>query len=168
MDQTPPSAYVTLLTKPSYLPGVLVLDHSLRSVGSRYPLVVMITPSLSEEAKNILRRRGIDMRDIQSLHPTSASGEPLFEDRFADTWTKLRYYSCVCTLAMIWWYQQGFRAIRVPCRNLVFDNIGIFCWPVISAHCIIRLRHVDQTEHGRSLRSWTCRRPDSRHVRLRL
>ncbi len=104
MDQThptPPCVYVSLLTKPSYLPGILVLDHSLRSVGSRYPLVVMVTPSLSEDARSVLRRRGIYMRDIQSLYPTSASGKPLFEDRFADTWTKLRYYLRACVLVVI-------------------------------------------------------------------
>lgn len=84
-------AYVTLLTKPSYLAGILVLDHSLRSVGSKYPLVVMVTTGLSKDARNVLERRGIDMRNIETLLPTSASGAPLFEDRFADTWSKLRY-----------------------------------------------------------------------------
>ena len=43
-------AYVTLLTAPGYLPGVLVLHECLVSVGSRFPLVVMATPSLSVEA----------------------------------------------------------------------------------------------------------------------
>ncbi|KXN89910.1 Galactinol synthase 1 [Leucoagaricus sp. SymC.cos] len=85
-------AYTTLLTKASYLPGILVLDHGLRSTGSRYPLVVMVTPTLSQDAREILKKSGIVIREINSLQPTSASGKQLFEDRFADTWTKLRAF----------------------------------------------------------------------------
>lgn len=90
MDETS-CAYATLLTKAPYLPGILVLEHGLRSVGSRYPLVVMVTPGLSQDARDVLKKRGIFTREIESLQPTSTPGTPLFEDRFADTWTKLRY-----------------------------------------------------------------------------
>jgi hypothetical protein len=84
-------AYVTLLTKASYLPGILVLDHSLRSVGSQYPLVVMVTPGLTQDARNILKLNGIVTRDVEPLNPTTASETQVYEDRFSDTWTKLRY-----------------------------------------------------------------------------
>jgi hypothetical protein len=85
------AAYVTLLTKTSYLPGVLVLEYTLRSVGSEYPLVVMATPSLLQEDRDILARRGIAVIDIQSLKPPEGLHELSAHDaRFADTWTKLR------------------------------------------------------------------------------
>jgi len=90
MAKDAPCAYVTLITTISYLPGVLVLFYSLRSTASRYPLVVMVTPSVSQDARDILTKSGIVLREIQSLYPLSASGEQLCEDRFVDTWTKLR------------------------------------------------------------------------------
>ncbi|KAJ6604775.1 nucleotide-diphospho-sugar transferase [Mycena vulgaris] len=73
------AVYVTLLTKVSYLPGALVLDYGLKETKSKYPLVVMVTPELPQEGRNVLMKRGIPMREIRSLRP----GE-------GDTWTKLR------------------------------------------------------------------------------
>lgn len=85
------ATYVTLLTKTSYLPGVLVLEYTLRSVGSEYPLVVMATPALPPETRGILARRRIKVIDIQSLQPKTGLHTLSAHDvRFADTWTKLR------------------------------------------------------------------------------
>lgn len=85
------AAYATLLTKTSYLPGVLVLEYTLRSVGSEYSLVVMATPALSQESRDILARRRITVIDIQSLQPPAGTHALSAHDaRFADTWTKLR------------------------------------------------------------------------------
>jgi len=84
-------AYVTLLTRTSYLPGVLVLDHTLRLVHSAFPLIVMATPTLPEDALGVLKRRGISIRSISSLHPPEGLHSLSPQDaRFADTWTKLR------------------------------------------------------------------------------
>ena len=60
---SPNAAYVTLLTKTSYLPGALVLDYSLRSVNSQYPLVVMATPTLPEDARALLKKKGIAIKE---------------------------------------------------------------------------------------------------------
>ena len=85
-------AFVTLLTKAAYLPGTLVLHQSLMDVGARYPLVVMVTPAVREGVREILRRRGIQMRDIDSLVPGAGKHSLAKHDtRFQDTWTKLRY-----------------------------------------------------------------------------
>ncbi|EDR15646.1 glycosyltransferase family 8 protein [Laccaria bicolor S238N-H82] len=62
-------AYVTLLTKTSYLPGVLVLHHGLRAVESKHPLVVMVTPSLPRSARDVLRKQGITLREVETLQP---------------------------------------------------------------------------------------------------
>lgn len=95
------AAFVTLLTKPSYLPGTLVLAHSLRNtpsegpqgyVGSKYPLVVMVTPQLSQDARDVLSRENTIMRDVDRLSPTEGTHKLSAHDaRFADTWNKLRY-----------------------------------------------------------------------------
>jgi len=89
---SPNAAYVTLLTKDTYLPGALVVDQCLRSVGSKYPLVVMVTPTLPQEARDVLKKKGIIMRDVAPLLPSDEVHELAPHDsRFADTWTKLRY-----------------------------------------------------------------------------
>ncbi|RPD81843.1 nucleotide-diphospho-sugar transferase [Lentinus tigrinus ALCF2SS1-7] len=89
-------AYVTLLTAPGYLPGVLVLHDCLVSIGSQYPLVVMATPSLSPEARAVVAKRGILIRDIDHLYPED--GKHVLADhdaRFRDTWTKLKAFELV-------------------------------------------------------------------------
>lgn len=84
-------AYVTLLTTTSYLAGVLVLDQCLRSVDSKYPLVVMVTASLSDQARTILRKQAIHTREVEHLLPPSEKHSlDAHDSRFADTWTKLR------------------------------------------------------------------------------
>jgi hypothetical protein len=85
-------AYVTLLTKTSYLPGVLVLHHGLRVVESKHPLVVMVTPSLPRSARDVLRKQGITLREVEMLQPREGVHVLAEHDvRFGDTWTKLRY-----------------------------------------------------------------------------
>lgn len=82
-------AWVTLLTKPSYLPGVLVVEHSLRVVHSKYPLVVMVTSGLPSKARDVLIARGIETIPVEGLDVRSRS-TAFKDERFKDTWTKLR------------------------------------------------------------------------------
>lgn len=85
------AAYVTLLTRASYLPGTLVLDYGLRATKSKYPFVVMVTPSLPDDVRDILRKRGILTREVENLQPKPGSHTLAAHDaRFADTWAKLR------------------------------------------------------------------------------
>ena len=89
------AAYATLLTRSSYLPGVLVLDRCLQAVKSKYPLVVMITPSLPVEAKDLLDKRGLKTHHVETLLPDenfnrTAHKISEHDARFKDTWTKLR------------------------------------------------------------------------------
>src|ERR1700744_3867404 len=86
------AAYVTLLTKDEYLPGTLVLDLCLKQVDSKYPFVVFATKTLSQDARDVLQRRGIHIRDIESLKPLSNAHTLAAHDaRFAETWSKLRW-----------------------------------------------------------------------------
>jgi alpha-N-acetylglucosamine transferase len=48
-------AYVTMMMRgDSYLPGALVLGYSLRKVGTKYPLICMITTDVSGKAREAL------------------------------------------------------------------------------------------------------------------
>lgn len=89
-------AYVTLLTRNSYLPAALVLNESLKGVGSKYPLVIMSTPSLPSEAREALTRQGLEIVTVNPLQPTPSTHTLSSVDaRFADTWTKLRGFGLV-------------------------------------------------------------------------
>jgi hypothetical protein len=90
MSMSGRAAYVTLLTKDSYLPGALTLEHSLKSVRSRYPLVVLVTPALPQRTRDALTRRGVLFREIQPLQPNDGPVVNEYDERFADTWSKLR------------------------------------------------------------------------------
>jgi inositol 3-alpha-galactosyltransferase len=81
-------AWVTLLTRASYLPGVLLLHYSLQRVRSIYPLVVLATPSLEPSAIAALRALSIEIIEVAPLRP--AVPVSLIAERFADTWDKLR------------------------------------------------------------------------------
>jgi hypothetical protein len=73
------------------LPGTLVLHQSLNAVGSKYPLIVMAT-ALPSDARDVLKRRGIEIIDVDTLLPEPGVHKLAEHDaRFADTWTKLRY-----------------------------------------------------------------------------
>lgn len=84
------AVYATLLTKDSYFPGVLTLERTLKSVQSRYPLVVLVTPSLPQRTRDALTRRKIQIREIAPLQPENGPALAGHDARFADTWTKLR------------------------------------------------------------------------------
>ncbi|KAF2733847.1 glycosyl transferase [Polyplosphaeria fusca] len=94
-NQLPPSSpspprkvWATLLTHPSYLPGLLTLSHSLRRHTSSYPLIALYTDALPPSAHAALDLRGIPKRRIDALKPAT---ERQYEGdaRFEDTWTKL-------------------------------------------------------------------------------
>jgi hypothetical protein len=85
------AAFVTLLTRESYLAGTLVLNYSLQSVGSKYELVVMVTPELSERVRDVLSKEKITIKEIARLDPREGSHTlAAYDSRFKDTWTKLR------------------------------------------------------------------------------
>ncbi|KAJ6519947.1 nucleotide-diphospho-sugar transferase [Mycena sanguinolenta] len=89
-------AYATLLTKVSYLAGTLVLWYGLKESQSAYPLVVMVTPELEQDARYVLDKFGIRMIEIQSLLPEDGAHKLAEADkRFHDTWTKLRAFELV-------------------------------------------------------------------------
>ncbi|KAF2669725.1 nucleotide-diphospho-sugar transferase, partial [Microthyrium microscopicum] len=88
-------AYTTLITRASYLPGVLILAHTLRK-HSKLPLIVVYTSSLSIEALRALELESklpsvnLILRKVNPLVP-SEEGK-LIAERFRDTWTKLRVF----------------------------------------------------------------------------
>lgn len=86
--------WTTLITNTAYLSGLLTLDYSLKSVGSKYPLVALYTDTFPQEGHAALDARKIPKKRIQYLLPTvekDYSNDP----RFHDCWSKLTPYSLV-------------------------------------------------------------------------
>ncbi|PWN97390.1 nucleotide-diphospho-sugar transferase, partial [Tilletiopsis washingtonensis] len=85
-------AWATLMTGEKYLPGLAVFAHSLlREHKSAYPLVVMTTGKLSEEARQCVLALGCEIREVKDLRPEVA-GTNMAYARFGDVWTKLRAF----------------------------------------------------------------------------
>lgn len=89
------SCWATLLTRTSYLAGALVMNASLIKHNSAYPLVVFATIGLPQDARDILVSQGIRVRDIEYLEPETKLELDGHDERFADTWTKLRCFEMV-------------------------------------------------------------------------
>ncbi|KAH6697030.1 glycosyl transferase family protein [Plectosphaerella plurivora] len=104
--------YTVLITNADYLPGLFTLDHSLRAVGSKYPLVALYTDSVSAEAHAAIDRRNIPKQRIEYLLPTEGrdySNDP----RFYDCWSKLTPFSLT----------QYTRVVQLDADMLVRRNI---------------------------------------------
>ncbi|KAI0175852.1 nucleotide-diphospho-sugar transferase [Hypoxylon sp. FL1284] len=101
-------AYATLITRSSYLAGVIVLaDTLLRKHRAAYPLVVLYTENLSSSAVRALElessQLNLVLHKCEPLLPPSDVKISLIAQRFEDTWTKLRVfelfdYDAVCYL----------------------------------------------------------------------
>ncbi|QDS71582.1 hypothetical protein FKW77_006073 [Venturia effusa] len=106
-SEVPNYAYTTLITRASYLAGVIILAHTLKKHGSRYPLVVLYTSTLSPNAVRALEleasKSNLVLRKCEPLLPRKEIKTLLIAKRFEDTWTKLRVfeltdYDTVCYL----------------------------------------------------------------------
>jgi alpha-N-acetylglucosamine transferase len=63
---------------------------------TNYPLVAIVTAALPESSREIIRNAGIQVKEITSLNPVSGRHElNKGQERFADTWTKLRVFELV-------------------------------------------------------------------------
>ncbi|KAG8630063.1 hypothetical protein KVT40_001682 [Elsinoe batatas] len=88
-------AYCTLITRASYLAGVILLAHSLKKHSS-HPLIVLYTPSLPASSIRALEleapKSNILLHKAEALLPRENQHVNLIAARFADTWTKLRVF----------------------------------------------------------------------------
>ena len=142
MASTPEKrAYVTLVTRPSYLTGVIILAYSLNRTKTKYPLVVLITPTLGEEATRILELEAkqnptIIISKIEPLIPREANTGSA-ASRFQDTYTKLRafqlhgqgYTKCVFLDADMAIFQcpDDLFSIALPSPNWIAANHACVC-----------------------------------------
>lgn len=90
-------AYATFITCSSCLAGVVLLAHTLHKHGSKHPLLLYYTTTLSEDAIRTLEMESnpsnMILYPVDRLVPLSGQESKLIAGGFADTWTKLRVFS---------------------------------------------------------------------------
>ncbi|KAF2159872.1 glycosyltransferase family 8 protein [Zasmidium cellare ATCC 36951] len=89
-------AYITLVTRASYLAGVVILAHTLEMRGSKYPLIVLYTDSLTDAALLALdieaKKSNLILKKCELLIPGEQHDLDIAVPRFEDTWTKIRVF----------------------------------------------------------------------------
>lgn len=144
VSEPPRYAYATLITRASYLAGVVILAHTLKKHASRYPLVVLYTSTLSENAIRSLEleapNSNIILRKCDPLLPRKDIKTLLIAKRFEDTWTKLRVfeltdYDTVC-------YLDADMAIFRPMDEIFNTVSGLPSdWLAANHVCVCNLDH---------------------------
>lgn len=90
-------AWTTLITRASYLAGVLILANTLKKTQTPYPLVVLYTSGLPDSSVRALKKEAVYSNlilvRVEALLPRSNVHVTLIAERFADTWTKLLCFS---------------------------------------------------------------------------
>lgn len=84
------TAYVTTLCNgDGYLPGIEALGSSIKATGTHHPMVLMVTPDVSDHARAALAHEGWTLRPIEPIaNPNPATMHML--PRFGAAYTKLR------------------------------------------------------------------------------
>ena len=133
-------AFVTILITEDYLPCLLVLDASLRSVRSRYPLHVLLTPNISKNVVNILDKNSISHSTLSKEidNPTNVD----IHHRWFPTYSKLAIFD----------QTQYKKIVYVDADMLVLRNIDE----------LFERAHMSATNAG----SMLPRKKDRRHLNL--
>lgn len=86
-------AWVTMITRDNYVKGVVTLAYSLLKNKSKYPLVILYTSKLSEEAQKLLKTlKNCEMKYVEPYRPECTKNIPYALPWFDEVWTKLRIF----------------------------------------------------------------------------
>lgn len=88
------NAYVTLLSSIDYLPGLLVLNESLRTSGSTYPFIVLVPKDIaSEKLKQVLREKQFIIKIIERINYNSQINNNYKNQTVLNTASKIEIFS---------------------------------------------------------------------------
>lgn len=124
-------AYITLLSTFDYLPGVMVLQESLRQVGSSYPLWVAISQRIPEDVETFLEDNGLEViRVPKHIEIPSALKEK--SGHWGNTFEKLHLFGLT----------NFEKLVYIDSDMMVLENIDeLFDKPHMSAVAAGRLVH---------------------------
>jgi glycogenin glucosyltransferase len=117
-------AYATTLTHgDAYAPGVEALGRSLRTTGTREPMVLMVTSDVPRSARARLAGQGWSLRDIAPVKNPTPAKQQLFP-RFDKVFTKLR----------AWELDEFDKVVLLDADMVVLQNIDeLFARPELGA-----------------------------------
>ncbi len=107
-----PCAWVTLLTRPFYLPGVKTLQRSLLKSNSRWPLVVMVTNDVNEDTRQQLRDIECQLYEITPIGPDPSLAHNYTFAHYSEVWNKLA----------VWTLTEFKRVVFLDADMLVIQN----------------------------------------------
>ena len=134
-------AYITLMTKEEFLPGVLILNESLRRVHSQYPLKCLITDNITEQTKKILSNANIEFIIVDKIELPSQildynnSINPLQTAGWADCLTKLhifkfeQYDKIIFCDADLLFLKNCDHCFKMPHMTAALDGEYMNLWP---------------------------------------
>lgn len=118
-------SYVTLLSSDDFLPGVIMLDWSLRTVKTQYPLLVLCSDCVSESTCKELIRRNFSYLRLEEHIPVNA--EINIEEGY-DHWSK------TFDKLYVWTLSQFDKVVFLDSDIQVIKNIDyLFDCPHMSA-----------------------------------
>lgn len=102
-DRSGVNAYATLLARPSYLAGAMLLAYTLHKHSPSTPLIILYTPDTLPEpctnaASTEAKRTNAVLHPVEHLciprnnNEETGQDEGIVAARFADAWTKLRVF----------------------------------------------------------------------------
>jgi lipopolysaccharide biosynthesis glycosyltransferase len=88
--------YITLISSKNYIEGVLVLDHSLKKVGSKYPLIVLVSLELYNNYKEVAEILNFNKIDFMILDKNFTLPleikQKIYSKRWINTFDKLQVF----------------------------------------------------------------------------
>ena len=133
-------AYISILTTEDYLPGLLVLNASLKSVKSLYPLHVLLAPTISKKVTDILDNYSISYSVLSQAinNPTDID----IHHRWFSTYYKLAVFDQI----------QYQKIVYIDADMLILRNIDE----------LFECKHMSATNAG----SMLPKKRDRRHLNL--
>ena len=107
-------AYVTLLSSEKYLEGVIVLNKSLKNVGSRYPLYCVLSVSIDDIIRKHLEREGI---------PTIQLDKTAIQDGVDQGTGHFSHWSFTFDKLLIWGLTQFEKIVYLDSDMLILGNV---------------------------------------------
>jgi inositol 3-alpha-galactosyltransferase len=125
MSSPEKNAYITLLTRPSYLAGAILLAYTLHKHSPSTPLIIAYTPETLPESsiqafQAEAKHSNIILHAVDHLRlPEDGTKHGMVAERFIDTWTKLRVFDILDNWDRLCWLDADMMIFSDPSR-LVF------------------------------------------------
>lgn len=96
-------AWITCITRDSYLAGALTLSKSLENVKSEYPLILLHTDAVSQQTlESLARQPNVELRLIQPYKIKSKYATSYAFERFQEAWNKMRCWQVADVSVLCW------------------------------------------------------------------